>query len=506
PGGRAGGTDPDQRGRTGTDTDRFPFGPVTHLTYAESERKVTLRWDKTPNAEMFLGYYLEVSDDGQNFSRINEVPLVKEVPDEYFEHPIDLEENYRPRYYRLRGVNAFAEVGPPSEAVRAQGVDQVAPQAPGRVQATDRRDGTFGVSWELPATSAPDLAGYVVVRGTDLYGKMVPAHSGLLATTATDWTDPKPIPYQSNYYAVLAVDTAGNSKKSPAAFAMWYDDTPPAAPVGLTGRIDTLGNVFLMWEPGAEPDLHGYRVYVSHAKKREFFQVTEEILHQNYYFDSTRLNVLNEDVYYEVVALDNNFNPSARSEILTLRRPDKIAPAKPVIVDFAARGESVELRWRPSISPDAVRQEIWRKDADGSLRALRSLPPTDSVFVDTTTQKRVSYTYFVRALDEVSLYADSHPLSVRSGAVSARANVTDLARTQVPGTDREKLSWTAPRGTLSGYQLYGGPEGDLRPLRRLDGELTEWFLPEPDHHYALQVIYSDGSRSPLSAILKPAKK
>jgi hypothetical protein len=251
-------------------------------------------------------------------------------------------------------------------------------------------------------------------------------------------------------------------------------------------------------------------VYVSHAKDREFLQVTHDIARQNYYFDSTRLQVLNEKIYYRIVALDNNFNPSGYSEILTLKRPDVMPPSAPVITGFSGRGTAVELQWIPSSSGDVSAQEIWRTDDKGDAQRVTRMAPEAVVFQDTTTMPRRKYSYQVRALDEANLFADSRALVVQSGAVSQREGVLDLARTQVQGQDNEALRWTTgDRREISGFQLFRQTKTEgMRPLRRLGTAQFFWPIPASmtGDSFALQIIYMDGSRSALSAVAEPLKE
>jgi len=491
--------------RTRSDAN-FYAGPVLGLTAREEEHKVVLRWPTTINDTSFFAYRLEVSEDGNRWNDLLTTPLVAEATDDFFEHSIKLEANYQARHYRLRGINSFAETGPPSAPVRAQGVDRTPPPKPPAIQGEDLRNGTNMLRWET-RDPAPDLAGYRVLRGLSIRGKMAVVTPDVLPVSKQEWTDPAPFADRNNYYALEAIDTSGNVTRGPVNFVQRFDDTPPATPIGLTGRIDTMGRVYLMWEAGTESDLLGYRVYRSHAENREFLQITQEVQHRNFYFDSTTLETITEEILYRVVAVDKHYNPSPYSATLSLKRPDKIAPAAPSISGYSAQGESVVLHIRPSKSGDVVRQTVWRATAEGKAQPLAAIGAKDTVFVDTTTAVRTNYVYTIRAEDEVGLAGESNPLQLRSGMVSARTGVSNLARTQVPGTDKEVLRWVAPAVTVSGYQLYGGQQaGQLRPLRRLAAATTEWPLPQAAHYYALRVIYADGSRSALSEVLKPTGK
>ncbi|MEM9929623.1 MAG: hypothetical protein AAF840_07385 [Bacteroidota bacterium] len=493
--------------------DNFAFGSVYGLEIREDEKKVTLTWPAHPNEKRYLAYFIETSTDGRNFTRTTEWPIVKSEPNpgkDNFSYEIEVAENYQPVHYRLVGINSFAEQAAPCTAIVAQGVDKTPPAPIPALTANDNKSGGFTLNWQLPETTPPDVEGFVVVRGMNYKGPFKPIHDQVLPITTTNYTDPEPEPWRSNYYAVYTYDTAGNYALSTPAMAVWEDTTPPAVPVGLTGRIDTFGNVFLMWEPGKEPDLHGYRVYVSHARNREFLQVTHDIARRNYYFDSTRLEVLNETVYYKIVALDNNFNPSGYSKILELKRPDVIPPSAAVITGYSARGTSVELQWIPSSSGDLGMQEIWRTNPDGQATRVATLSSAQTTYQDTTTAMRTNYSYWVRSLDEANLFDDSRPLAVASGSVSKRAGVIDLARTQVQGKDGEALRWeTSDRREVLGYQLYRQAKGAaLRPFRRIGTAQNFWPIPPAmaEDSFALQVIYVDGSRSALSAVVAPLKE
>ncbi len=493
-------------------SDNFAFGPVSGLSIREGDQKITLEWPVNPNRKRYVAYHVEVSDDGRNFRRTQEYPLFKTLPQDGetdFKYEVKLDDNYVRRHYRLVGINSFGELAEASLAVAGQGIDLTPPPSLNSLKATDNGSGGFRLTWEFPEATPPDVRGYVVVRSWDYKGPFSPVNDRVLPPLATEFTDPEPTPYRANYYAVYTYDTAGNYAMSTPAIALWHDEEPPAKPTGLTGKIDTLGNVFLVWEPGQEPDLHGYRVYMSHAKKREFLQVTTEILHQNYYFDSTRLRVLNEKIYYQVVALDNNFNPSAYSDILELERPDVIAPSAPVITDFAARGSSVTLRWRPSSSPDVVHQEIWRSGPDAAARPIRALGGSDTLFVDTSTVARTPYVYFIRVSDEANLFADSRSVHIVSGTSTKLEGVSQWARTQVPGTDEEAMTWQALGRGIGGFQLYYQAPGEaLKPYRQLAPELRSWPIPAPerDASFAIQIIYQDGGRSALSTLAGPTKR
>ncbi|SEQ26726.1 fibronectin type III domain-containing protein [Neolewinella agarilytica] len=486
----------------------FYAGPVHQLSIEPGDGKILLRWPQAINGPSFVAYRLEVSDDGQQWTEPSGLPFMPEPAGSYFEHEVKLENNGQERYYRLRGINSFGETCPAGEAVKASGKDQTPPPAPFSINGKDLRDGRNQLQWTIPDEMPEDLAGYRLLRGLSLRGKLEVITTDLLPPGTSSWTDNSPFADRNNYYAVEAVDQAGNAARSPVNFVQRWDKTPPATPLGLTGRIDTAGRVFLLWEAGTEPDLLGYRVYRSHARNREFLQISKEVQHRNFFFDSTSLKVLNETVLYRIVAVDRHYNPSEYSEILELRRPDKIAPAAPGISGYSARGTSILLTIRPSESPDVVRQTVWRAEGEQPEQPIAVIGARDSIFQDTSVRTRTVYRYSIRAEDEVGLFGASRPISVQSGLPTSRKGVQQLARTQVQGKEQEAMRWQLPGpvAEIAGYQLFAGPSAQrLRPAHQLPPETTEWLLPDTHQFYALKVLFTDGSRSPLSAILPPAK-
>ncbi|MCB0643501.1 MAG: hypothetical protein KDC44_17755 [Phaeodactylibacter sp.] len=481
--------------------------PVVEVQLIEKDHQVELQWARY-NDDRFFAYRIEKSTDGgRSYQRLNKVPLVNGVHDETSEwhsYTVELAANYQPAMYRIIGLNAFADQAPPSDAVEGQGIDLNAPVPPTDLKVVDLGDGRMEITWKNPS-QAPDHAGFVVTRASSYHGVFKPLHANPLPLSQLKYIDENPVPHAPNYYAVYSVDQAENTLKSNVVIGNWRDVTPPAQPVGLVGKVDSVGNIFLMWEPGTEPDINGYRVYVSHAKNREFLQVNSDIVHQNYFFDSTTLQTLTEVIYYKVLAVDHNFNPSPYSEILELRRPDKVAPNAPVFTEYQAGAEMVQLSWRPSSSRDVIRQEVWRQagDQDWELQGALTDPAADA-YLDEGVLGGQFISYKIVAVDDAGLRRESHPIRVYTGNHSERPGVLNFDG-KLSATGKEvELNWSYPITEKLVFLVYRGTAQDaLRSYKKIDGAERQ-FLDNKTMSgsesltYAVQVLFPDGTRSALS--------
>ena len=137
--------------------------------------------------------------------------------------------------------------------------DTTPPAAPATLSAVDKpadQGGAINLSWAA-ATDNVGVTGYKLYRGTAAGTYGAPTTLGNV-TTYTDATAATGTRY---YYAVAAVDAAGNEgAKSPEADATAADNLAPAVPSGLAA-VGGAGEVALSWSANAESDLAGYDLF-----------------------------------------------------------------------------------------------------------------------------------------------------------------------------------------------------------------------------------------------------
>ena len=484
-----------------------PLGKVEEFRIDSGDKELMLIWPKYINDSRFIAYHVEYSRDGGNtWIRHNELPKLTSSADlEALENTyvVPLEKNYVSSRYRVIGYDSFADESLPSKVIEAYGLDLTAPMPPTEVRARDLLDGRMEIQW-TNLSEALDHAGFIVTRSRTFDGNYQPITTQPISKSSTSFIDENPYPYIPNYYAIYSLDTAGNVLRSNITTGLWIDNEVPSTPEGLVGRVDSTGRVVLIWSPGEEPDLLGYRVYKSYAKNREFIQITKDIIHQNYFFDETSLKALDQKVYYKIVAIDNAFNPSEYSTILSLRKPDKIPPSSPTFHNFEASAESITLEWNPSSSNDVVRQEIWRKQGDESWELYTQLDTLQNSFTDKKVRANQKYAYRVSAIDEAGWMTSSKSISLYTGNHIRFHPITEFSISQEEFSGGIVIKWSEPidQGRMIIYKSQGN--APLRAYKYVSGDATV-FTDNPASagevfNYALQYIGDSGQRGKRSEI------
>lgn len=115
------------------------------------------------------------------------------------------------------------------------------------------------------------------------------------------------------YFAIRSVDDAGNwSQVSNVLQWDWvYDTAPPATPTGVMAtRQDP--DVRVQWSPNSEPDLSGYNIYRASSSSGPFAKLNSGLIATPQYLDTSVPSGVDQ-VWYQVSAVDNSLNESARS-------------------------------------------------------------------------------------------------------------------------------------------------------------------------------------------------
>ncbi|MBC7919964.1 MAG: hypothetical protein H7Z75_02645 [Ferruginibacter sp.] len=478
------------------------------VTVEPMDRAVKFSWDRRLAGMFFTAYYYERSEDnGKTFRRLNAHPFVQPVsPDQLDSNPpivlIDsLPRNYQPYVYRIYGLTPFGGLGKPTKNLPVTGRDQTPPSPPVNVLAENTKSNDVRIRWQKTLPEA-DFAGYLVGRSQNVSGPFLPLNLKPLAKNVLEFIDTGAVASGTNYYVVGAVDTAGNAGLSIPAYVVMKDTIPPRQPTGLSGLIDTTGIVRLRWTLGKEPDLYGYLVYYANAADHQFTPVTQDFLVDSTFTDSISLRTLTEKIYYRIVAFDKNRNPSPYSEVLELKKPDKVPPVPAVFTDFRVTDTTVTMNWAPSSSTDLASQILYRREKEGDWVEYGKLNKTQNAFVDKTVKKQTWYEYSLVAVDDAGLVSEqSFPLHVRVYDSGVRKKIEAFSAVESPDGKAIVLSWRYPvkECRLVIYRAFN--DGGLLTYQSIPSEEVSFVdtrIRKGNYAYAIKAIYEDGGESPLT--------
>lgn len=404
-------------------TGEIPLKAPADVEARFSDQSVTLKWPVLLHKGIYSAYYVERSTDGKNFTSISDLPytnLSQQANPEYMFLIDSLADNEQTFHYRVRGITPFAETGPPSAVISGKG--RRALEAIVSIDSAQVLGGKqLFIHWHLPPEYEKSIKGFMINRSEKPDGPYQDITPQLLPVSQRTYTDNSP--RNQNYYRIKYIAKEKKDGQDDVYYSFPYlaqlaDETPPTAPVGLTGKVDSTGLVTLNWQPNKDPDIYGYRVYRANSLKEEFREITPQTLLQPTLTDTISVNTLTRKVYYRVVALDRSYNPSAYSEPLTLIRPDRIAPVAPVFKTAQLKGDTVRLHWINSSSDDVARYRLYRKENE-QLVQLSEWPVRQArnTYADKGLQLGQTYQYVLQAVDSAGNTSQviSHQIRYETG-------------------------------------------------------------------------------------------
>lgn len=489
------------------------FGAPPIIKLDEEEHKIVLHWDKLSAQQKFSAYHIERSENGQNFQRITSLPYIQmdneglDYGSNTFTYTDSLQQNYKTYWYRLIGIDAFGQESVASDAVKGMGKDKTPPKPAQQVNASLLADGSVKITWE--SEEEEDLAGFLIGRSSEnsLTG-FEPMVKELLPKQTRQFVDSSPNKDGPNYYIVLSTDTAKNATASMAAFMAFVDTIPPAKPVGLQGTIDSLGIVKLKWERNKEKDIKGYIVTYANDSTHIFTSAVDSMLVDNFYIDSISLVSLTEELYFKVRAVDRNYNNSAESEMIILKKPDRIPPVPAQFTDFQVSKNKVSLSWLASTSKDVVAHEVYRREVGKETWDLiKNIAIKDSnrLMEDSLIRENTRYEYRIMAIDDAGLRSES----------SAIVALRTLAEVQGEGLKQSELTlkdgkvhiqWTLPNQQVKRCVWYRAVDGSaFQTLQSFDHQaksfVDDTIQAGKKYEYTCKLFYENGKSSAFSKVV-----
>ncbi len=470
---------------------------------------------------MWSGFYIERSSDGGKiFTLLNSLPFISSRPDPaalkkdsskaklfallQTQHVyIDsLPKNYTNYVYRIRGINAFAEISDYSGSVTISGKDLTAPVAVNMLNPQFVSGRSIKLLWKKDFIEG-DCKGYYVTRARTINGPYETLNQQILPAATTEFTDNFAFLHGGNFYIVVAADTTGNIASSVPAMGLVPDNTPPSIPVGLKGNIEKNGRVNLYWTANKEDDIKGYKVYFANAPDHVFTQVTTGPDTALQFTDSISLNTLTKEIWYKIAAVDYNNNHSEFSAAVQLKKPDIVPPTAPVATNIVVQKSGVAMDWIQSSSADAVSYTIYRaeeKQKPVPVARFKHIPGIISFhFTDTTVTPNTNLVYMARTIDEDSLQSPfSLPVMATIHHTAQRAAITTLKAFYDIKAKLIHISWQYTE-TGDYFFILSAAYGtdSFRPIRSFDKQKNSYNDLNPEKgitcRYTIQAIWKDDS-------------
>lgn len=264
--------------------------------------------------------------------------------------------------------------------------------------------------------------------------------------------------------------------------------------------MTTSGIVHIHWKPGLETDMLGYLVYSANDAKHTFIPVSTDVVADTAFTDSITLATLTKHIYYKVVALDKNRNPSAFSDALELRRPDRVPPVAPVFNNFRLTDSTVVLNWVKSSSSDLASQILYRREKGKDWIPLATLSVFYDSYIDYQPKKQAWYEYSLEAVDSSGLHSQkSFPVNVRIYDSGKRRDISEV--NVIKSSDEKSLflSWKYSEKGDFWFLIYRSVDGremmSYKTVKSDQSSFTDTSLKKGMYQYAIKVVYQDGGES-----------
>ena len=469
----------------------------------EMEEVIKIRWEKKGNNKKYTSYFVERSADGENFTRLNDLPYTHGLSDHFAERKFnvfaDSVENYKPFYYRIVGIDAFGDESTPSNIVLAKGRDRTPPAVEKITTSLDEQSGTVMINWDHP--DMREIM-HALIYKSDVVDrtKVVYKSENNFEKTIVDSEVKEGV---SDYYLVL-VDTAGNVAQSVKSTVYVKDITPPVAPEGLKSEVDTTGLITLSWDQGPDQDIIGYFVYSADHKGKNFIKLNQEKHPMRVYVDSVNAHQLTQFRYYKVAAVDKGGNIGPYSDVLEVRRPDKVPPAPALFYNYKVDTAGIFLGITPSSSRDVVRHVLYRTEEHGQQQEIKVF--TDDmqpIYWDKNLKSNTKYTYQLVAVDHGGLMSSTEHSTMMLTSYDMRVSY----RPEISLSTMENGISVTVINTIPGddyrIEIFRAIDGSkYKPIKYLDGTLSfEDVLQNKDNEqtvkYRGRILYRDGKRSKI---------
>lgn len=374
-------------------TGEFEVVTPTEFNVKSNKRKAKFYWSLSPLEYFGVNLYAKVNGVDQ---KMNDLPIISGNTSGdtslQYQYEMELEEKTTYQFY-IKAIGFFSDESQPSEVFEVNIGDYTPPSQPKGLSYEQSGLNNVHLKWmKYDDESASELAIY---RGSRI--EEMALQEKLTGTAETAYTDhPQP---GDHYYAIGALDEAGNQNLSNPILVHVEDMVAPAIPEGLIATADT-GWVHLNWNPVSSSDLKGYQLYRSGAGDKDFKLLNAEVITETAYSFQTSKRTKSEMVFY-VTAIDSALNRSEPSATVSISQKDVIPPAAPLLKNVWSSDTTIVLKWLPNTESDLSYYEVYRKEEkDTAYIKLAEVSSSEENYLDDQIQSGKRYQYKIAAFDK----------------------------------------------------------------------------------------------------------
>lgn len=508
--------------------DQKELPEATELKAFFGDKSTMFSWEGDSQVYDYCTYQIERStSEGTLFEKVNKQYLFSaahpETGENIYMYRDSLDDNETVYYYRIRGQSIFGELGPPSNVIKGQGKESRMNLSMRIKSVHETTEKTLQITWEYNTSVSEKIKQINVLRSGTKFGDYMPVNEAALTGTETQYIDKAPL--RSAYYIIEVEDINGYTYRSFSALALLSDLESPEKPDAfLEAFTDESGSVTIKWHPNNEDDLKGYKVYYANQKRAEFTQLTTSPIQDTFFRHQLNMGLLNEEVYFKVLATDFHENNSYFSDIIIVKKPDIHPPSAPVFTKVMSEKEGVVMRWANSSSKDIYMHKVLRRAQNtliwDTIYVDTLARETYSSLIDSTGKPKKIYEYRVMAIDDDGLSSVSNIVSGQKVDDGSREEIKDFHVRYIRFQKTGYISWlyeSAPEeDQIEQFILYRGVNDrpattyktfgfDQVYVPEKSGGLYNFFefedknlLKGSKYHYQLIVKFKSGAYSPLT--------
>jgi hypothetical protein len=479
--------------------------PINNLNGIFKNKSVRLKWKATDFTANYSAYNVERSKDSINYEKLNKAPVIllssQYEKNKQFIFYLDTFPTTKEKYfYRIKGINHFGELSDGSNVVSGIGYEPVnsSPLIDSIKVINNQKVFLHFRMEDKKENDKPKE--YIVLRSKKDRGVYAKVFSSV---TPADYTDEKP--ESANYYKIGAITYNNDTLYSFSYLAIISDTIPPAPPKNLKAVVDMKGNVTLTWDKSPESDFKGYKILKTNALHEEFVQINKEFIKEPKFSDKLNLKTLTRTIYYSLVATDKRYNNSDKCAPVEVKRPDTIAPVKPILTKLELLEKGIKINWINSSSEDVKYYVLYRStELQGKDTRIKEWQAKDSLnfLIDTTVTPGIGYKYrLLVSDDDDNISISNNPyLKFETGYRKKLADVKfSVDRTQ----KTISLRWNYNEKDIEKYVLYRAKKGGtLTIIKTLSGNNSEYTDKTPNignvYEYRIKPVFASGAEGIIS--------